>query len=515
MKKLILFILYVNFLIASESYDYYTKETYTLGIENNNLIFKHTIKDPNGISFFSQEIIKFEQIKIRGFKLISEDKSSFLFSTKEGYFLLDKTEGYIKENGIKKIFNFNEVTKTKGTHFFYLKDKWVYVVIDYLGIKIIELPQISSNFEIIDDFWLKIWLLKDDLNYYTLSNFEPLKIIPNLDIKSTKYYTDTREYNTKRFLYDDNTFYSLDSRFEYKDLSKNFNLIKGKKILSKMKFSNINNYTMDSNNLIWVYINNEYRLKSGIYTHFYPYKNAKFLNKFKDLIIIGNDVYEHSANYWNQSELLDISLVENIQTLRKPKHMSYKYTDDIKWYRFDSKRNKLIPTYNGLDINATYYPGVYSYVLGTDSFYKDKKELKYIPLNSNKVITKQTINTKIKKLGLAYAYDKTLLIENKEVKNIADFSSIEFIGSTSKFLEDKCIRLDIEDYKVPIVYYYFFKDKNNIYVYYSCVNEMKLLKKLSKNNFDDNDYETLKKLENISIRTVYKNNHKSMLKLEK
>lgn len=492
--SLIFFLLiFTTFSNASECYRYHIPHYYDLFVRNNKIIFQHTVKDINTISFVSQNEIELNNINSDGFNLIEQDDKYILFCNSNDYYIIDLNSYYVKENGTSKIFTTREVKKTLGTSFFYVNNQWVYIDTDhqYKESKNVKLPRLTQNLQIIHkDKDNRRWLLKDDNNYYSFSD-RNFKVIPNLNLKTTLFYETKYYYLDKNFLYDENTFYLLDYNYNYQDETANFKLEGSNDNLLEMTFHDTYNdlYLKESDSLIWAYKKNGVNFKDHSSICFYPLK-GKFINKYNSLLEINGSVYydSHSAMYENGS--IDISIIENIDLLEKVDYSTF--YDGNRHYKYDYDSKRLIKISKSIDKNTILFPSVNFYGRTLSSFYKDKNSINYY--NEYELINTRKIKTDVKNLTLAYAYDDVLLIEDKEIPNIADNNTIEFLGSTVDVISD-CDGGKGQK-NIIIKYFYFFKDKDYIYYYYSDEKEMKIIENLKSNTQDYSNFISLKKLEN-------------------
>ncbi len=499
MKILLIFLIIVFSSMAStasECYHYHTPHYFNLFVKQNMLVLQHTVKDPNKISYVSRDEIILKGINGKGFKIIKEDNKLMLFSTDEGYFIVEKDWYETKEYGVTKIYTLNQVSKTTGTSFFYVDSKWTYIDLEKYSSKFNKksLPKLSSNLAIVDkDDDNRRWLLKDDDNLYAFTDIENFKTIPNIDAQNFKLYKTESDIE-ENFLYDDDTFYKINYIYEYEDMKPNFDVFKKHNGFLKFEFYDLDDTYLKATNddQVWVYIKTGVSLNSGEMVHFYPIENATFLNDSNSLLNINDKIYFDSLDAIYKRTSLDISLVENLSNLERIDF--YSYTDGKHNYRFDYDKFKLFPIKNKLNINAIYYPEIHSYQSHTASFYNDNGTLKYLD-NNGKIHIKRKINSKVKKLVLAYAYDNYLCIEGQEIVSLADFETIEFLGSTVDVIQS----CDGGKGQIPIEikYYYFFKDKDRVYTYYSGDEEMKITKNKKPKNFIMNDFKQLKFLEEL------------------
>jgi len=108
----------------------------------------------------------------------------------------------------------------------------------------------------------------------------------------------------------------------------------------------------------------------------------------------------------------------------------------------------------------------------------------------------------IKDVRLAIAYDDKIYIDNKSIPNIADRTTMSLLGSTV----DVISRCDGGKGQYPIVthVYYFFKDKDNIYVYNTNNPKMRVIKNLNIKDYEEDNYGQLMHLMKMTLKNQKK-----------
>jgi len=243
MKKTILFLFICisqftnakNPPILSECYSYHTPHYYELLAENNMLVFQHTVKDPNGISYVSRDKITLDSITSQAFKIIAEDASTILFSTTDGYFIIEKDIYEVKRNRASKINNSKEISETVGTNFICKNGSWYYTKPKRYSTEIIELEikNMPTNLEhYLDDALREGTLFKNEEAVYVFNEDKlTFRKIPNLSGKNVKH-KKIDHYLKRYFLFDHDTFYYLDFN-NIEDYSEQFT--------SRTEFTNFKN----------------------------------------------------------------------------------------------------------------------------------------------------------------------------------------------------------------------------------------------------------------------------------
>ena len=115
--------------------------------------------------------------------------------------------------------------------------------------------------------------------------------------------------------------------------------------------------------------------------------------------------------------------------------------------------------------------GLYSYQ-GQPAFWADGKNLFYWERESKTKKNISSYKSKSKDLKLAFAFDDKILIEKSLIKNIGDFATMEFVGSSVEVVSP-CDGNGRSSVKVNYVYY--FRDKNALYLYKSGQDGLKKL----------------------------------------
>lgn len=502
MKKIVFFIVFLcsqlitanNESPISECYSYHTPSYYEVLVKNDKIVFQHTIKDPNTISYVSKESIVIDSINSQDFKIISEDPSSILFSTIDGYFIAEKDIYEIQSQGITKIADNNSVTKTVGTNFFCKKGIWYYITpIRYRKeVNESKIKNMPENLEfLLADALREGTLYKNKEAVYIFNSdslsFRKIKKLNGSQVK----YKKIDSYLKRHFLYDDNTFYLLDYN-EYIDYTEQFSSMTEFTSLKNAEIIAYNRYDISINTndgIIWMFLSFSITDENGNLKKIIPIK-ATYLGVNKEFILYDGKVYNSFNNLLNINDSLNIDAIIDINTLESDE---YFYFDKKSRYLFDYDTN----TFNAvswLPSNATLYQNssLYTYgFLGNSPFYADENYIYFISDPKKKYITLKH-SSAIKDLKLAYAYDNKLLIENNEIENIADRETMSFIGSTVDVISP-CDG-GRGQYPVEIDVYYYFKDKNSVYVYNTSGKKMKKLSFTTIKDVKIDDYDYLSRL---------------------
>lgn len=478
----------------SECYHYHTPKYYEILVKNDKVVFQHTIKDPNNISYVSRETIILESINSKDFKIIAEDESNILFATIDGHFIAEKDVYEIQRQGVSKIANNNSITKTAGTNFICKKGVWYYItpISHNKGLNENEIKNMPENLEFLLADALREGTLYKNKEAVYIFNYETLsfKKIKNLNGSQVKF-KKINNYLKKHFLYDDDTFYLLDYN-EYIDYTDQFTSMTEFTSLKNAEIIVYNRYNISINTndgIIWMYLNFSITDENGNLKKIVPIK-ATYLGTNKEFIHYNGKVYNDFNDLLRNYGPLNIDAIIDINALDYDSHF---YFDKKSKYLFDYDTN----TFNAvswLPSNTTLYKNnsLYTYgFLGNSPFYADDNYIYFIKDPKEKYKT-LTHSSEIKDLKLAYAYDNKLLIENNEIENIADRDTIEFIGSTVNVIQG----CDGGRGQHPVIIdvYYYFKDRNNVYFYNTSGKKMKKLPSQHIADVKIDDYDYLSKL---------------------
>ena len=305
------------------------------------------------------------------------------------------------------------------------------------------------------------YLLKDDKAVYSYNEITSiLKVISNLDPKTVHFQPALSEYDAHS-LYDEDTFYLTDLDFEViGDLTeKNTPLGVEKVDFTKGVFAfDINDRTL---------------------TYFYPYQNITFRSDL-NLAMRNNQYFCNFKDVYKEYKNgMSIAKVKNINKLKYLRDYNlYCYENDF--YIIDYYRNEFTPIALNESVKEILKSKKYennfnkyywdSFVLWNNKIVylnQSYNAIKFLEPNkiSNLRIKKELpLTSELKDLKICFATKDYLWLENKLIKNICDFDTMEFVGT-----------IFINDY---LGHDYYFKDKNGVYLYHT---KGKKMKKLSYN----------------------------------
>ena len=462
------FCMSINSAFASECYFYHTTKNYKIVQKEGRSFIEYTELDPNGITIVHYQLTGLKNQFKGNIKELSNMNETIVFSDDEKIYAVPTGSGYNGDYKVIKIAAAKEISEIiDGRILLYKNGKTQLFGVspyadnpDYRDLR--NLPRSATLLTSTTD----ALLLKNDKHVflYDIEN-DTAQIIPKLDAKSVVFKPSPEPYEA-HFLYDDNTFYLLDDGlFSFTDVTADFS---GYKISFFSVDFIIGNYLQQvylkdtANNILWIYIKAGIDLDNGENAHFYPLKNARFVNDKLAILHYKNEYYLSGWNAVYDYNRLNISAVKSIQDLVPFPFGEYIYDDGNSLYMFDYDNSKLFPLSKLLSDKAVYYPPIASYMHGTSSFFDDNGIIRIVTADFSKIVKEILHNTPVKNLKVAYAFDDKIFIEDTLIASIADYETLTFLKSVA-YPVQPCDG----DGQIQIVvnYSYFFKDKNSYYEY--------------------------------------------------
>ena len=501
---LIFYLVFIDFAKASYCYTDTNSSHYNLLVEEDGIYLQETVKDRNEISYVSQSKVRLKDITDKGMRVISDDNKNILILSSGNYYFIPKSLKYAEENKFTPLFSENEVSKAVANHFFLVSDNWYYasyyavweetykqkipelkgnmeIIFDFGDYKYLlendnyvyvyysrdnKLEKIShqGNWEIITNFRDEV-LLKDDNAVYIFDNRrDKLEKIPHLTPSQTHFFQSSYD-EREHYLYDDDTFYltKFDPGLRYKDITEKFNLQNKYDGFTKAEMHpSQSGDSMDTKDgLIWLRIGDS----------FTPVK-ATYLNAYKDLYVYHNKVYANNRDLYDfirhetappdpcygdslyKDKSIDLSNVKNPRELHRP-------------------------------LFSVFFDNQQQYSLKEDPLRLEK----IAPHDYSRLTTTDYIKIK----------EKQIFINERQL-DTDKFQDIPiFLGSIVDIIHD----CDTNGPLAEIDYFYFFTDGKKVYAYINPEKNQKpkkpkVLDNVSPQNLKINDYDTLKKLLNIS-----------------
>lgn len=303
----------------------------------------------------------------------------------------------------------------------------------------------------------------------------------------------------KYLLTDGNAVYVYDvSNFDKEDITESLLSLGLKRpfTIKEVAQNWLNSFVDFNDGNIWCYVSAGLDLQDGTTAYLYPVK-AQWLNKQHELINKNGKIYYNGWDLINDQPPMNVIAVAQLRSLEITTFGFY--FDGAAYYKDQDGEGRLAPI-TWLNKDSKFVNGVYSYQKGLPNFFDDGKQLIFPDYNSMQPQKTLTHQSGLKKMEVAYAYDDKLLIESREIMNIADRESMVFIGSTVDVIRG----CDGGKGQIAVVieYNYFFRDKNNLYGYHSGDSTLTLIKGIDPNSIEKDNYRQLRKL---SHQPVVKN----------
>lgn len=483
---------------VSECYSYHTPNYYSVFADKAQVIFQHTVKDPNGISYVSRDEVAVDSVNADGFELLSESNAYFFFKTQDGYYLLSK-DNYI-QNGKQayKIAEHNEITEFVDTRFFCKNNEWMAIEPKSYSDTFLEnkIPLMPENLEFITDVFREGILYKNDqaVYAYDYENYT-FNVVPDLEGESTRFITNL-DHSSDSFLYDNDTFYISEYR-SLKNITADFShqpQWKGFTNVEVVK-SGINISLNTNDGYIWVYHSNGVIINE-IRSTFEPLI-ATYLGDHCEFLKYKGKIFIHFEGASKNSGALNFDEVKNPFKIFLEFEDIYSDGESKYYYDYDNKVMQLIDWLPG---DSKFYEEPYTYnYLGNPPLYIDDSYIYFIETRNNN-LRKIKHSSDVKDLKLAYAFDDKVLLRHKEMKNLADRETIVFLGSKVEVISS-CDG-GKGQYPVHILIYYFFKDKTGVYGFRSDQTEMFVLKDLNPHNYHRDNYNELVQLKELAEQVL-------------
>lgn len=465
---------------ANECYRYHTSKEYRVTIDAPNVFLVEIEKDPNGVSIVSYKriLLKINSNNAR-FVAYNAKEKAVIVANSEGYFWID--EAIFSNSTIKpfKLAEANQVSETFGSDLFCISGKWQSLQYEASIGKINrqEVAGFPNSPKIISTLDFKgNLLLKDKTSVYAYNeNQKTIQKIANLEASSVVF--KERDFYQDSFLYDEDTFYLVNfdqARFE--DITKDFAWLQLRKKFTEARFINkiTGDYSLDfADGTIWAYDENKFRVNDKRVA-FFPFKNTKYFPE-SGLYFHQNTFFRYSKRLIHpKANAMDMTEVKNPDQLKLIADELYYDGNLFYKYNYNSRKLTSLPKNTGAFVllNSEYYSNASALSYGRKNLPFRVKDRKIIYTNDHYETRKEIpIQGKIKDLTLAYVFDKKMLIEEKLIDNIADYNTIEFVGSTVDIISG----CDQNNTPVVVEYNYFFKDKSSVYIYNNKEGKMRIL----------------------------------------
>lgn len=487
-KKIIAFLVLVlvsKTACASECYHYHTSVQYHINTTATGVYVIANTIDPNGFSISESEKVKIANANESDWKIEAKSDGFLLLSTNESYYILGTSDYNLEKEKPIKLFNKNEVSDTFNGNVFNKNNEWIYVTYNNFDKKITQqkLTNLPVNAQLFAQTISYAYLLKNKQAVYTYSvrhsETEIIKI-DNINGENT-HFIAPNYYLDNYFLYDNDTFYLLDSNLEViEDITNQFKELNFTEDFTTLEYVNngfLSGFYNAKENVFWSYVEAGISLENGSNTYFYPIENA-LVTPNKMFVVINGKYYNDSwSAIYQTNEIQHQGSIFLDKLELFPNEIYYDGTTYFS-FNYDSKTFEPVNYLNG---TIQFFNGISSYQHATPMFFAMKNNLYFFKHNSgiNKI---EAINTEIKNLYVAYAFNDKLLIGDNVIKSPTDINTVTFANS----LVDVQSGCDGGHGQIPVIvhYYHFFKDKNGLYVY-------------------STETETIKKVDDINVATNF------------
>ncbi|WP_097132782.1 hypothetical protein [Pedobacter xixiisoli] len=518
MKKIILLILVSiigQSLHASECYHYHTSKTHAIIKKENGIFYQYTEKDPNAISFVQQINKPIKGIDQASYKYAGEDEATFMFSDKNGFYLLPKDGQHEERTAVfSKILPNNVGQKHINGRLFLINDKWIYfngwkqnitkIVLDGLPVNISNIKCFSSGMYLKSD--KQVFSVNIDL----YAKKATIKAIPNLNPAQLVYYACNPAEN-EDFIADEQHIYSVRNDGSFDEVTPQLLALGVKRKFNQLKLMNNpitiwwsdkvlkkrQGHSVSGKNPLTgedIDINFSYSTSTPLQP---IYGNVDFIRFQQKIYPIWDD--DFSTPYPVKTDASKLKAVEG--GLFQGEDFYYMEADNMKIL------NTNIPA------SAKYFTGRYGYgkylpkALATDKYIYFIGD-RFDPKTENK----QTLSgSKVKQLGLFYLFNNALFDGKESYPITADGETLVNLGSFVEVI-NSCAGEMPNTPQVAVKYHQFLKDKNAVYYFDEAGKKLQVIQTANPYDFKADNYEQLQELYKIKdVKGTVKKKTKSNL----
>lgn len=492
---------------------YRSRDEYSLKVEDEKVYLVIKSRESNGSTLSGYRKLLLP-ISAKGAELVAFTYDNNILIANDEYYYLLPTYSFEK---ILQIYPKAKVTAFVGNQTFKINGKWKRMTchVSSKTFKEVNVPDLPTSLAQIKRMNSFSHILGNQCVYLYDERDIVVKKLADLNAQNIHHF-DIENLQTQHFLFNKDTFYrfsvwwaSKTSDNDIKNITENLRKqgFKGDFTTAKIQYidkkERFISFEDKNTPYLWYFggeigtIHKNYRY-SEEYNLVLNDKN-QFFDRYGDFRRIneesvrdinqlkyfkGSEIYYDGFQFYACSDYDFIPI--HLNTLSARIAMQKEYQNYGKYTRLG---HKLRCPFVILDKNIIYYKErTYKYF---SKSYKNNKFDKYeiqkrAPIDSDN----------IKDLKYCFATLQKFLIEDKIIDNIADFDTLEYIGSTSQEENNKG--------NFYYTYHYFFKDKNNVYVFHSNKQNMEKLP-ISASSFD----------ENIMCEYFFKDNIHNYTKLSK
>ncbi len=484
-----IFIFATLFVKASECYHYHTLKTYQLKNIDGNLYLETIVKDPNKVSIVSYNKVLLKGVMPNNAIVHTETDDGIIIKNNVWYYYIAKNSLHDKAVLIDNIVEVKTQTLSPIGFSFLLGDTWkkldynAYYPTKAERVKFTPVKNMPKDATLMASYGSgrnSIYLLKDKNKVYSYDEASAeVTVIENLDPKTVMI--DTLSQNSDEFcIYDDNTFYMTRDDFRtVEDMTPQFKSMDLKQSFLKLKFHRPNTfrtYLDFQDGALWSYVSAGISLEQGGEVNFYEVENCKYFEA-SGLVLHKGFLYDDPWALVYEHRPIDLPESGDIKDFTLTSDGLYRLGNDIYKIRDLDGGAILEKVENAVSFQneavAKHNNSLWSYRHSTPRFFLSRDTINFYNYNTQKSDRSIYHKSALKDLTLAFAFDNKLLIENKLIPSIADYNTIEFLGSTVN-VKQGCDggRGQIE---IVVEYNYYFKDKNSVYKYHTGDESLKKL----------------------------------------
>ncbi|WP_316807405.1 hypothetical protein [Pedobacter agri] len=502
MKKLIFLLLVLlmgQLLNASECYHYHTSTKHAIIKNGSGIFYQLTEKDPNGISYVQQMTKPLKGLDLASYKYTGEDESTFMFSDKNGFYLLPKDGQHDGNNAnFFKILANKAGQKHINGRLFLIDGKWTYLNAWEKHITKIVLNELPANISNIKCYSSGMYVKSDKqvfaINVDLYSKKATVTAIPNLNPAQLVYYACNPAEN-EDFIADEQHIFSIRNDASFEDITPQFRALKVNRKFNQLKL-------VDNPTVLWwsdkVIKKREGHSVSGrdpltgeeIDIYFSYHASTPLLPKSGNIAYVRfhNKIYpiwddDFSLPYNSKTDVSKLAVIEG----------GLFQGDDF--YYMEADNMKILST--NVHATAKYFAGRYGYGMYLSRALATENYIYFLGDRFDpKVENKMPLNTEVKQLGLFYLFNNALYDGKKSYPITADEETLISLGSFVEVI-NSCAGEMPNTPQVEVKYHQFFKDKNAVYYFNEKIKKLQVVQTANPADFKADDYEVLQQLYKI------------------
>ena len=487
---------------ASECYNYHTSTKHAIIKNERGIFYQFTEKDPNGISYVRQVNKPLKGVDLASYKYAGEDEVTFMFSDKNGFYLLPKDGQYDEKNAkFFKIMPNNAGQKHINGRLFLINGKWNYINAWEQHLTKIVLNELPANISNIKCYSSGLYVKSDNkvfsINIDFYNKKATVTAIPNLNPVQIVYYACNPSQN-EDYVADETHIFSIRNEGSFEDVTPQFRALNVQSKFNALKL-------IDTNIPMWRDGQKILKKRDGhsmqgrdpftgeeidieySYTTATPLVPAFGTTSY---FLFNNKIYPNWEEDFNQSYELktDASKLEAIEG------KLFKGND---FYYFEADNDfKIIST--NISADAKFFPGVYSYGKYLHKALVDGKYIHFIGdrFNIHLDNKKELTNKVVKQLGLFYLFNNSFYDGEKSYPITADYETLSSLGSFVEVING-CAGDMPNTPQVAVKYHQFFKDENAVYYFNERTKQLQKIQTADPADYNADDYEALQSLYKI------------------